>query len=430
MYLSLLILLFSCFNPSPKPLQNTVSQPNVVLIVGCTLRQDRLTPYGSKNNTAPFLNQLAKMGALFERHYAQAPWTRPSLGSILTGYYPRRLNLDSQDRSGQSRILSQEWSTIAEFLKDAGYHTIGSTSNPNALARFGFDQGFNTYKDTQGTTLEGVLITSAQKQAELIIKELSTIPPEIPFYAQVMTVDTHLKVHYEKEDWTALFGHKYRSKTKQQKRIDAYDASIHYWDRHIKILYSEIKARHPDTLFIITADHGEGLNHPKHHGDGHGNYLYPSTIHVPHLWVHPSIPAQRVTGITRNIDILPTLLEFLNLDSSDHFDGQSYLSVLLEGGDTPAEFSIAETFFRNSNKASIVTNDHHLIRDRKKSRTSLFSISDKESNTDLSTTEQNKTKELLEQLNLWEESTPKGYGESISITPEEKAMLQSMGYLD
>ena len=130
------------------------------------------------------------------------------------------------------------------------------------------------------------------------------------------------------------------------------------------------------------------------------------------------------------IDILPTLLEFLNLDSSDHFDGQSYLSVLLEGGDTPAEFSIAETFFRNSNKASIVTNDHHLIRDRKKSRTSLFSISDKESNTDLSTTEQNKTKELLEQLNLWEESTPKGYGESISITPEEKAMLQSMGYLD
>ena len=426
-----LSLALSCSSATDEPSSTSArSLPNIVLVIGCTLRRDRLTPYTSDLKTAPFLNELAKSGALFEQHYAQAPWTRPSLGSILTGLYPRRLNLDSKNDARQSRVLSENWSTIAEFLKDAGYRTIGVASNPNALKRFGFGQGFDVYEDTKGTTVEGVSLTSAQQQTQLILKELESASKETPFYAQIMTVDTHIRVRYEKEDWIALFGESYRSPSKRQHRIDSYDAAVHYWDRQIKTLYEQVTTLYPNTLFIITADHGEGLSLPKHHGDGHGNFLYESTIHIPHLWIHPSISPQKINSLTRNIDLLPSLLEFLNISTEAHFDGISYLPSVFEGSPHTAKFNISETFFRSSNKIALTNSDFHLIKNNKNGDISLFSTADKDAQQDLSQKELVTVRSLLEQLAVWEQKTIQGQGESIIISSEERAWLKAMGYLD
>ena len=79
---------------------------NVVLAVVCTLRQDRLGPYGFDQPTTPFLDELAADGVVLNRHYTQAPWTRPSSGSLLTGRWPRALQLDNPGkRSSLSLVL-------------------------------------------------------------------------------------------------------------------------------------------------------------------------------------------------------------------------------------------------------------------------------------------------------------------------------------
>ena len=74
-------------------------QPNLLLVVVDTLRADNLGIYGHARDTSPRLDALAAAGVRFERAYASAPWTMPSVASILTGLHPSRHGLASGRRS-------------------------------------------------------------------------------------------------------------------------------------------------------------------------------------------------------------------------------------------------------------------------------------------------------------------------------------------
>ena len=62
--------------------------PNLLLIVVDTLRADHLGAYGHGRRTSPELDAFARDAVRFERAYATAPWTQPSVASILTGLAP------------------------------------------------------------------------------------------------------------------------------------------------------------------------------------------------------------------------------------------------------------------------------------------------------------------------------------------------------
>ncbi len=98
--------------------------PNVVFIVLDALRADRLGCYGFPKATSPELDALTAQGVLFERVVAQCSWTRPSVGSMLTGQYPRALGLYKE--IGES--LPRDAESLAELLKAQGYTTIGATA--------------------------------------------------------------------------------------------------------------------------------------------------------------------------------------------------------------------------------------------------------------------------------------------------------------
>src|SRR5689334_13292421 len=91
------------------------SHPNVILIVVDTLRADRLHCYGDPRATSPEIDDLAKEGTLFTECVAQAPWTLPSMSSMLTGRYVTQ---------------HREWCDprdvpLAECFQKAGYATVG-----------------------------------------------------------------------------------------------------------------------------------------------------------------------------------------------------------------------------------------------------------------------------------------------------------------
>ena len=49
--------------------------PNLVLVIGCTVRRDQTSVHGGTAAT-PFLQQLASEGGRFEDLVTAAPWTR------------------------------------------------------------------------------------------------------------------------------------------------------------------------------------------------------------------------------------------------------------------------------------------------------------------------------------------------------------------
>ena len=58
--------------------------PNVLFIVVDTLRWDHLGCYGYERNTSPSIDTLASESVRFERAYSAAPWTKPSVASMIT----------------------------------------------------------------------------------------------------------------------------------------------------------------------------------------------------------------------------------------------------------------------------------------------------------------------------------------------------------
>src|SRR5262249_48240175 len=99
---------------------STEARPQgVIWIHADTLRPDHLSMYGSQRATAPFLNQLAKEGALFTNAQSQATWTKVSSSSFLTSLYP--------STHGIARIsdrLPATVTTVADVYRAAGYATV------------------------------------------------------------------------------------------------------------------------------------------------------------------------------------------------------------------------------------------------------------------------------------------------------------------
>src|SRR5690606_12312447 len=114
----------------------TRPKPNVVLVVIDTLRADHTTPFRYRRDTTPHLARLAERGTTFERAWAQAPWTLPSMTSMMTGRYVL---------ANYASIPPGE-RTLAERMRDAGYSTAAVVANPLLFEGTGFERGFDAYQ--------------------------------------------------------------------------------------------------------------------------------------------------------------------------------------------------------------------------------------------------------------------------------------------
>lgn len=99
--------------------------------------------YGYKRNTTPFTDAFAERATVFERAIVPGQWTIPSHASLFTGEYPTtHMTTQIHDTLGENLV------TLAEFLHDDGYRTVGFCNNPllgvvdNELDR-GFEEFYN-----------------------------------------------------------------------------------------------------------------------------------------------------------------------------------------------------------------------------------------------------------------------------------------------
>jgi arylsulfatase A-like enzyme len=404
---------------------------DVILVIACTLRRDRIGAYGGKGTT-PFFDRLAAAGALFERNIAQASWTRPSIGAILTGRWPRPLHLDNRGKRGKrgslTLALDEGAFTFAEAMRAAGYRTVGAVSNPNAMGRFGFAQGFDDYLEPGGKYKSGAAIPSGDTLVDHVLDALDDTPAAQRFFGELLFTTTHHPRHPPRR-YRSLF-------SELRPRLQTYDASLRALDAELARLYVGAKARRRNLLFIVVADHGEGLKEPKHHGKGHGNYLYPSSVQVPWLVQHPALPAgRRIGGLSMNIDLLPTTLELLGVPLPVPLDGRSEAAALRgERADAVHERAFAETYYMRTRKTTVIEADWQLTHDTRKDQRRLYSAADPLSREDHSVAEPEVAARLRGTLDAWEAEMDRvgAAGAETQAAPdaEAEALLQALGYVE
>jgi arylsulfatase A-like enzyme len=130
--------------------------------------------------------------------------------------------------------------------------------------------------------------------------------------------------------------------------VDLYDAEVHFADAAAGRIVAALKERgiYDDTVVIVASDHGEEFL--EHGGTRHANGLYEEVIHVPLIVSIPGREGVEWTGLTRNVDIAPTILGLAGrAEDWPERDGVSLIDVV-EGRVSPTE-SVARLFLDNNN---------------------------------------------------------------------------------
>lgn len=116
-------------------------QRSIILVTVDCLRADHVGFMGYKRPTTPFLDSLAAESSVFPRAIVAGAPTYYSLPGILASRYPLALGRDVLG-------LAPDEPTLATVLRESGYATAAfSAANPYISSRFGYDAGFDTFRD-------------------------------------------------------------------------------------------------------------------------------------------------------------------------------------------------------------------------------------------------------------------------------------------
>ena len=110
--------------------------PNIILIYIDDLGWNDVGFNGSRFYETPHIDALARSGIVFSNAYANAPNCAPSRASLMTGQYTPRHKIYTVGRSARGQeedrqmipaantlMLANEYETLAEKLREAGYAT-------------------------------------------------------------------------------------------------------------------------------------------------------------------------------------------------------------------------------------------------------------------------------------------------------------------
>ncbi len=321
--------------------------PNVLILVIDALRPDHLGCYGYAPDTSPTINALAKRGVLFEDATSLSSYTRASVPSIFTSVHPGAHGVLSQGKKVE--ILSDEYKTLAETLKERDYATAAFTPNPSLQRAFNFDQGFDLYDDSFQLDVKGNQeFETARRINERTLRWLEA-NREKPFFAYLHYRDVHAP-YVPPPPYDRMFDKpgagrpltegEYKTQPPDIRKprrfrdldsyVEQYDGEIRYTDDHLAKLLEALSkdGRLENTMIFLTADHGESFL--EHGSWTHGSGLYEELARVPLILVLPgdAHAGQRVQLPVQTTDIYPTVLALLKAAVPPEVQGRSLFEAI------------------------------------------------------------------------------------------------------
>jgi arylsulfatase A-like enzyme len=424
------------------PVTARCSPANLILIVVDTLRSDHMGCYGYQRPTTPSIDSLAATAVRYERAFSQAPWTTPSVASLLTSRYPPELGMiDEPDR------LDDSFTLLSEILADHGYTTYAVISHIYLGSKWNLDQGFDVYDESCIVGHEGVSSPCVTEAASKLINRHRSRP----FFLLVHYFDPHYDyIEHDGYDLCEQLGYhgrlssvaSYKELSPLINQLDEhdiahlrclYDSEIAFTDAHIGKLLDELRETglYDSSIIILTADHGEELL--ERSTIGHGGTLFNEQIKIPLMIRYPGSDRAEVVGTSVGlVDVLPTILDYLEVPVEHELAGTS----LLDGG--PAGEPTVRSVFSEApwgGFQGIIRDRFKLLYHRGTDSYLLYDLAqdpyERSSILGVPGPKPPVAEQLKEELQQWVEAMANRahQADSVSISMEERARLAALGYL-
>ena len=296
-------------------------RPDVILIILDAARGDRFPGWDYPRRTMPNIDELSRQSSSFLNAFSECPTTSCSVPAMISGvpFLPG-------GEVGRGPELADEVKTLAEYLTDLGYSTVGFSATPNNSASRNLDQGFQVFRKLWGqdnpdhgpfnmARLASEVIRD-QSAEEPLFLQLHFLPPHQPYdpgpefdrftdpgYTGNIRPRMSLKSYnlglesLEGEDLDHL--------------VALYDGNLSVADEAVGRVVAALRSagRFDSAMILITSDHGEAFM--EHGRQGHNTTLFDEMLHVPLLIRLPDghvpemVDRDRLASV---LDIVPTVL--------------------------------------------------------------------------------------------------------------------------
>jgi arylsulfatase A-like enzyme len=365
-------VLAGCADPA-KP-------PNLLLITVDTLRPDRLECYGGEPGVGAAICALAEHGTRFQWAIAAAPYTGPSIASILTSRYPADHGVTQSALS----YLREANVTVAEALRAAGYLTAAFVSNPVVDKSRSLDQGFAVYDQRmrQRERNRPRYVERIAQDATDAALAWAQVAASEPWFLWVHFQDPHgpydppvvspvadrpneerLPVRPDHSGHRGIPAYQalprlFTARAYERRYLD----EIRYLDPQVRRLVDGLDALGAPPAVLLTSDHGEAFGEDDV-WFAHGHSLGLDQIRVPLLWRPPQPRAPAVVARPVSLlDVAPTLLRVAGLQLPPEFQGRP-LPVPEAGGAESGERLI---FSEHAHRLAVIAGDVYYARDRRR----------------------------------------------------------------
>ena len=379
----------------------------------------------------PGLDRLTREGTAFSTCIATATTTSPSIATLFTGTLPFVHGV----RSLHGFKLTPEVATMAEILRDHGYHTRAETVGP-VVASKGFDRGFEFFAHRAHTAN----LYDAEYWAKLQAA-LRGLADRSPWFCYLHLWELH-------RPRAVPPGYTGRSAggSAYQRALTAFAATR---------LPEFLDLAGPDTLVVLTGDHGEIARYDAAIGvalrlgvkpvsrylsarSGHGVSVVEDLVRVPLILRGDGVPrGVRVDTAVRHMDVLPTVLDLLGVEDprTDQIRGETLRPLLSGGGaDRPGYSEAVGVTMPGGPDRWLVSVRHEgwkYVRSAAGDQRALWRLPDER--TDHSSREPqvvDRMEALLTELQAGSSLSDTGEDLSASESDEMEAHLRDLGYIE
>ncbi|SNZ17038.1 Arylsulfatase A [Natronoarchaeum philippinense] len=340
-----------------------------------SLRPDHLGCYGYHRNTSPNIDRIADGARRFTNYYTSDAPCVPSRTALFTsrfGIHTGVINHGGLNASMRPRgsgrdfnLQMDEYRTWMTALRDAGLHTALVSVFPQHHGAIQVLDGFDEWHHTDEFRSDHVY-PYAEEWIENNAADddwylhVNFWDPHTPYntpedfgypfedepapeWPDQETIEDHYESYgpHSAQDVHGWGGdtpfprtpEEISNREEYKQYVDGYDVGIRYVDEYIGKLLDQLEAEGvlDETLIIVSADHGENMGELNVYGDHHT--ADDKTCRVPLIVDGPGVEPGVDEEFHYQIDLAPTITEFVDGDVPTGWDGRSFADSLTEGAD-------------------------------------------------------------------------------------------------
>lgn len=314
-----------------------------MVFIDCHDLGRHLGAYGQETVSSPNLDRLAEDGVCFEGSFCTAPQCSPSRAGLYTGRYAHAAGMLGLAHDPFNWRLHQDEAYLAGHFQRAGYRTalIGvqhvTAHQEEAVRGLGFDHV--------------VLEDSAALIPGLAAAWLDDVQEEA-FFLNIGFMIPHRDPggHYHQapaDDSLGVQVPGYLPDTPEARReFSELQGVIRQMDAAVGALRGELERRGlmNDTWMIFTTDHGLAMPRAK-------CTMYDPGIETALIMYAPTsgiTGSRRFKELISNVDIVPTILECLEMETPDNLHGSSFAGLLRGNAYSRRKYIFAEKTFHTA----------------------------------------------------------------------------------